>query len=339
MPKPRIFISSTFYDLKHIRASLELFVEQLGYEPVLSEKGSIAYDPDLPLDESCYREVRSTDVFVLIVGGRYGSEVSTEKSDERRKFFERYESITKREYEAAADRDIPTYILVEKSVFAEYDTFKNNRENENIRYAHVDSVNVFHFLDYILARPRNNPVYEFDRHTDIQTWLREQWAGLFRDLLARRSESKQLASLAEQVADLSNVGTTLKRYLENVVSKVGAGEGAATLIKSEELRLDAERRKRAALKVKMLEELIRLYGVPEDQVLAIYADAVSIEDLTRRVAEATNGLIDAYTPLEYWRKNPKIVDQVNEVRRLLERPPLNFETAAERADKRNRKKE
>jgi hypothetical protein len=326
MPKPRVFISSTFYDLKHVRTSLELFVEQFGYDPVLSEKGSIAYDPDLALDESCYREVRSTDIFVLIIGGRYGSEVSAEKSDERPQVSERYESITKREYETAIERDIPTYILVEKTVFAEYDTFKSNRENDTIHYVHVDSVNVFHFLDYILARPRNNPVYQFDRHTDIQTWLREQWAGLFRDLLARRSESRHLASLTEQVAQLSEVSTTLKRYLENVVSKVGAGDkGAERLIETEERRLEAERRKRAALKIPVLEELMSLYKIPEERVIQDYSDATSIDDLTRRIEEASNGEIDPRAPLEYWREHPDIVKDINRARELLNQPPLAFE--------------
>jgi hypothetical protein len=76
MAKPRIFVSSTYYDLRHLRSSLENFIESFGFEAILSEKGDIAYLPDTPLDESCYREARSADTFVLIIGGRYGSEAS-----------------------------------------------------------------------------------------------------------------------------------------------------------------------------------------------------------------------------------------------------------------------
>ena len=52
--RPRIFISSTFYDLKQVRASLEVFVRELGYDPIVAD--NIAYLPDRALDESCYAE-------------------------------------------------------------------------------------------------------------------------------------------------------------------------------------------------------------------------------------------------------------------------------------------
>jgi Domain of unknown function (DUF4062) len=41
MAKPKIFISSTFYDLKQIRSDLDNFVENLGYEPIRNEEGDI----------------------------------------------------------------------------------------------------------------------------------------------------------------------------------------------------------------------------------------------------------------------------------------------------------
>lgn len=39
MARPRIFVSSTHYDLKHLRSSLENFIESLGFDAILSEKG------------------------------------------------------------------------------------------------------------------------------------------------------------------------------------------------------------------------------------------------------------------------------------------------------------
>ncbi|MGB8899763.1 MAG: DUF4062 domain-containing protein [Methylocella sp.] len=179
MARPRVFVSSTYYDLKHVRSSLDNFIEALGFDSVLSEKGDIAFSPDVPLDESCYREASTADVLVLIIGGRYGSAASTEEKKPARAVFERYDSITKKEYDAACSRDIPVYILIEQNVHTEYHTYLRNKDNENIQYAHVDSVNVFRLIQVILSKPRNNPVHTFERFSDIESWLREQWAGLF----------------------------------------------------------------------------------------------------------------------------------------------------------------
>ena len=41
MARPRIFISSTFYDLKHVRYDLENFIRSLGYEPIMNDRGNI----------------------------------------------------------------------------------------------------------------------------------------------------------------------------------------------------------------------------------------------------------------------------------------------------------
>ena len=136
MARPRVFVSSTFYDLKHVRSSLDIFIESLGYDSILSEKGDIAYSPDVPLDEFCYREVGTADIFVLIVGGRYGSAASREERKPSKKFFERYESVTNLEHDEAIKRDIPVFILVEAAVYAEYQTYLRNKDSKEITYAH-----------------------------------------------------------------------------------------------------------------------------------------------------------------------------------------------------------
>ncbi|THV56867.1 DUF4062 domain-containing protein [Flagellimonas alvinocaridis] len=195
MAKPRIFVSSTFYDLKHIRSSLDNFIETLGYESILSEKGDIAYSFDLPLDESCYREIENVDIFVLIIGGRYGTQASKEVKKPSKKFFDRYESITKKEYEAAAKKDIPIYVLIESNVYNEYRTYLRNKTTTDINYAHVDSVNIFHFIEEILSKPRNNPIYSFEKFEQIESWLKEQWAGSFRELLNRKVQQNQIKTL------------------------------------------------------------------------------------------------------------------------------------------------
>jgi len=236
MARPRIFVSSTYYDLKHIRSSLDNFIETLGYDSILFEKGDIAFSPDIALDESCYKEIESANVFVLIIGGRYGSAASSEEKKPQRNMFEQYNSVTRREYEAALSRDIPTYILIEQNVYSEYQTFLRNATNDTIQYAHVDSTNIFKLIQEILNKPRNNPIRTFERFSDIEIWLREQWAGLFRELLQRMSSQSQIAALSSQVESLSAINSTLQKYLEAMVSKALPEDGKK-IIEHERKRL------------------------------------------------------------------------------------------------------
>ena len=43
--KPRIFISSTFYDLKYVREDISNFIKTHGFETVMFEDGDIGYTP------------------------------------------------------------------------------------------------------------------------------------------------------------------------------------------------------------------------------------------------------------------------------------------------------
>lgn len=218
MAKPRVFISSTYYDLKHIRASLGLFIDSLGYESILFEKGQIAFISDDPLDISCFREAEAADIFVLIIGGRYGSEISSEKIDGEKNQYTNYNSITRKEYDTANENHVPTYILIEKGVYAEYQTYKRNKSNPSIEYAHVDNINIFKLIDEIHNKSNNNPIFSFEKYNEIESWLREQWAGLFKDFLNRRGNIKKFDSLQQQIKHLETLNSTLKTYLETMMN-------------------------------------------------------------------------------------------------------------------------
>lgn len=288
MAKPRIFISSTYYDLKYIRASLDLFIEGLGYESILSEKGDIAYSHDRPLDESCYHEVENIDIFVLIIGGRYGSEVSSGDKRIKKSFFERYESVTKTEYETAINRDVPTYILIESNVYAEYRTFLKNKENETIKYAHVDSVNIFNLIEEILLRPRNNPVFSFEKFEQIETWLKEQWAGLFRDILSKRTHQSQIKSLTSEINELKEVNATLKTYLEAVMSGISPDD-SSKLIESEKERLRSFHIRKELENNKWFEHLRFRYNIDFEDFIEIQLKSKSYDDFLRLISENFGG--------------------------------------------------
>lgn len=321
MANPRVFVSSTYYDLKHVRSSLDIFIESLGYESVLSEKGDIAYSPDMPLDDSCYREVSSVDIFVLIVGGRYGSESSDGGKKKPDNFYDRYESVTKKEFEEAIRRDIPTYVLVEQSVYSEYHTYLRNKSNKEVVYAHVDSVNIFKFIEQILSQPRNNPTHTFEKFLDIESWLREQWSGLFRELLRRMTEQKRIAELSHQVDDLKEINKTLKTYLETVI-KIVSPNDSSQLIEQESRRLMEVNAQKELRENEMVYHLEHGYKITFDEIVEIIETSKNQNDFIKKVSmksSRSNALRDLQTTLS---ELPEAVNSLNRARELLGLPHL-----------------
>ena len=100
MARPRVFISSTFYNLKQVRSDLEAFIRGLGYEVVLNERGAIPYGHEEKLEEYCYREINSCDIVVAIIGGRFGAPSQQEPY-----------SISQIELKTSTDLGKPTYSL------------------------------------------------------------------------------------------------------------------------------------------------------------------------------------------------------------------------------------
>lgn len=230
MVKPRVFVSSTYYDLKYIRNGLKSFIDSFGYEAVLFEDGDIPYDHLLPLDQSCYSEVTRCHMLVLIIGGRYGSPSSLED-------YNPCNSITIKEYQSAREKDIPVFIFIERNVYSEYRTYKANVDNVGVNYAHVDNVKIFEFVDQILSQKRNNQVCEFDKFEDISNWLRDQWAGLFAEYLRQRQDQKVLLNISGKIDELSQVSEALRTYTESLMKKVQP-EGYDGLIQAESKKIE-----------------------------------------------------------------------------------------------------
>jgi hypothetical protein len=142
MSQTNIFVSSTCYDLIHIRQALNAHITEMGHLAITSEFRSFQIDPQSNNVENCRRNVREhADVFLLIIGGRRGSVVhSTGKS------------IVNLEYEAAVDEGLDIYVFVDQSVLAVLPIWQKNK-SADLQPA-VDSNDVFVFLDRIRSEQR-----------------------------------------------------------------------------------------------------------------------------------------------------------------------------------------
>lgn len=77
MAAPRVFISSTYYDLKHVRNDIGDFIRSLGYTPVMHDRGGVAYTQTDTIENSCYSELTTCDIVICIIGNHFGTQAST----------------------------------------------------------------------------------------------------------------------------------------------------------------------------------------------------------------------------------------------------------------------
>ena len=197
MAKPRVFISSTFYDLRQVREDIERTIRELGYEPVRNETGAIAYGKDKRPESFAYREVGLCQVIVSIIGGRFGTESQRNEPGY---------SISQVELRRALERGVQVFVFVEKSVLSEFSTYQLNKTNNDVKYRFVDDVRVFQFLEEIYTLPRNNPIAPFETALEISEYLKAQFAGLFHRFLEDHERLTQLRIIDEMNA----VAKTLK---------------------------------------------------------------------------------------------------------------------------------
>jgi hypothetical protein len=202
MARPRVFISSTFYDLRQIRVELDKFIESLGYEPVRNEEGDIPYGKEDALQSYCYKEIENVDILVSIIGSRYGSVATTEKSQEY--------SISQMELKTALAENKQVFVFIDKNVATEYETYSLNKGNSDIKYKYVDNPNIYKFIEEIKSLPNNNNIKEFETADDIISYLKEQFAGLFKQFIIDSKRVKE----AYVIKDIEKTAKTLRELVD-----------------------------------------------------------------------------------------------------------------------------
>ena len=173
---PNVFVSSTMYDLGELRAQLRQFVEGLGWRAVMSEHDSFPIDANRTTVENSRRNVReNADVFVMVVGARYGS--VDDESDR---------SVTNLEFIEARTSGVPVYVFVSKDVLAQLKVWKANPDADYSGV--VDTPRVFEFIDSF-RRGGEIWTFEFATAEDILNTLRNQFAYLVQDALELRQRA------------------------------------------------------------------------------------------------------------------------------------------------------
>lgn len=240
MANLRVFISSTCYDLSVVRGQLRDFIENIGYEPVMSDYNDVVYDPRIHTHTSCIEEVSSCDVVVVIIGSRFGGKVvpqalanvdieSLKTASKSIETLKRQESIsiTQLEVLKAIEKSIPVFAFVDERVSQNHLDYEKNKGKpfiDSFEFSSIDKPEtakyIFEFINFLRHRAINNSVTNYSKYQDIEDALRKQWSGLFQRLLSeqrnKQVELRRIDALTEQFEDLkaailSTVGSKNER--------------------------------------------------------------------------------------------------------------------------------
>lgn len=188
MARVNIFVSSTCYDLSQIRDDLKRCILDLGHNPILSELKDFPVDPMKSNSENCINAINNeADIFVLIIGDRYGSVLETGKS------------ITNTEFIAALSKGIPIYTFSLKKMTAILPLWESNPNADYSKI--VDSNKVFEFLSDV-RKKRGLWNFEFERAQDITEILKAQLSNLFHEALIvkRKIEDPNISDLYAKIS-------------------------------------------------------------------------------------------------------------------------------------------
>lgn len=202
MAAPKIFISSTYYDLRQSRENIEAFIKSIGYEPIMHERFTIPYTQERPLVEDCMYEISECDMVIGIIGNHFGSRYMDDESA----------SITMKEIQRASAEGKKVYLFVANDVYVENKTYIENRDSGQFKSAFTDNMEIHKFISDMKENCDSNVIAPFNTTDDIINALKTQFAGLMHMYLKnmqRDARQKEIDSLAELNAKLNQVINTL----------------------------------------------------------------------------------------------------------------------------------
>jgi hypothetical protein len=154
----RIFISSTVYDLKDLRNTVQNALRHFGYAVLASEDGSIPVDSSQHSYDICLKAARDSECLIAIIDGRFGGTMPDGKT-----------SITQAEIEAALGIGKQVLVFVRQAVWDAKEVYNVFRKTGQpfVPSTIVHDERVFGLIDVVRKRARANWIFQFNLPDDL----------------------------------------------------------------------------------------------------------------------------------------------------------------------------
>ena len=161
-------------------------------------------------------------------------------------------------------------------------------------------------------------MFAFEKESEIEDWLREQWAGSFKDMLRNQKEMVKVDSISKQVTELGSINTTLKHYLETLINRSDTDDTKIIAEEFERLKLDQ-------LNSKLMEHTVftELISKENDITLEGAKEFFKCEDINA-FANKVSEIFKHTTAEQYikmWRQS-ELINDFNKIRNILLLPPF-----------------
>lgn len=213
-----IFVSSTDYNLKDLRAELARYLEELGYKPILSSaEGFHDNHPILEPWESCLEVLRTTPIMILVLDSRYGKSLNWPHYPE---LGGKEVSPTHAEYLFARHHKKRMLVFVREEVMIYYQSYRtameNAKKNKNVARKILEKALPKHIefeaLEFIHEVKTEKPIpwiKQFADVTDIKKEIQKKMLNELAEIFLLRD--KHLQTVVRAFTSLLDEATPEKR--------------------------------------------------------------------------------------------------------------------------------
>lgn len=161
-----IFISSTCYDIKDLRAEVEIFLKEKGHKLLLSDRANFPLSIGTHRHDVCIQNVGQCDLFVLIIDSRFGAPYYKDPNI----------SITWAEFKEAIRTGRKIIAFVRQNLFNERQSCRHNQKKGNsFDPFFADNIKTFDLIDEVQKHGDGIWMQQFENSVQVKEKLENMY--------------------------------------------------------------------------------------------------------------------------------------------------------------------